>query len=190
MHAAADADLRRLRAVRPAALYSDKAVGGTARAHPRRFRERRGHPPDLRVRDDPGVRDPCRAGVLAARSSARNLLGILWGPDSMVPQPQDAIDRLETLQVVRRPRAAADSSTAGPIGRSSTTGRCSGGWPSSAARGCCCGSRCSSRKLLPGWMFNIAALVHGEEALLAVGFIFTFHFFNGHSGPTKFPMDT
>ena len=39
-------------------------------------------------------------------------------------------------------------------------------------------------------MFNIAALVHGEEALLAVGFIFTFHFFNGHVRPAKFPMDT
>jgi len=43
---------------------------------------------------------------------------------------------------------------------------------------------------LPGWMFNIATLVHGEEALLAVGFIFTFHFFNGHVRPAKFPMDT
>jgi hypothetical protein len=32
--------------------------------------------------------------------------------------------------------------------------------------------------------------VHGEEALLAVGFIFTFHFFNGHLRPNKFPMDT
>jgi hypothetical protein len=39
-------------------------------------------------------------------------------------------------------------------------------------------------------MFNIATLVHGEEALLAVGFIFTFHFFNGHLRPEKFPMDT
>jgi len=45
-------------------------------------------------------------------------------------------------------------------------------------------------KVLPGWMFNIASLVHGEEALLAVGFIFTFHFFNGHLRPAKFPMDT
>jgi hypothetical protein len=27
-------------------------------------------------------------------------------------------------------------------------------------------------KFLPGWMFNVATLVHGEEALLAVGFIF------------------
>jgi cytochrome b subunit of formate dehydrogenase len=44
-------------------------------------------------------------------------------------------------------------------------------------------------KFLPGWIFNIATLVHGEEALLAVGFIFTIHFFNGHIRPEKFPMD-
>ena len=43
---------------------------------------------------------------------------------------------------------------------------------------------------LPGWVFNVALLVHGEEALLAVGFIFTIHFFNGHLRPEKFPMDT
>jgi len=45
-------------------------------------------------------------------------------------------------------------------------------------------------QLLPGWMFNVATIVHGEEALLAVGFIFTIHFFNGHLRPEKFPMDT
>jgi hypothetical protein len=42
---------------------------------------------------------------------------------------------------------------------------------------------------LPGWVFNVATIVHGEEALLAVGFIFTIHFFNGHLRPEKFPMD-
>jgi cytochrome b subunit of formate dehydrogenase len=45
-------------------------------------------------------------------------------------------------------------------------------------------------KILPGWLFNIATIIHGEEALLAVGFIFTIHFFNGHLRPEKFPMDT
>ena len=44
-------------------------------------------------------------------------------------------------------------------------------------------------QFLPGWMFNIAMLIHGEEALLATGFIFTIHFFNGHLRPEKFPMD-
>jgi hypothetical protein len=44
-------------------------------------------------------------------------------------------------------------------------------------------------RFLPGAVFNVAMLVHGEEALLAVGFIFTMHFFNGHLRPEKFPMD-
>jgi len=44
-------------------------------------------------------------------------------------------------------------------------------------------------EFLPGWVFNVAMIVHGEEALLAVGFIFTVHFFNGHLRPEKFPMD-
>jgi cytochrome b subunit of formate dehydrogenase len=43
--------------------------------------------------------------------------------------------------------------------------------------------------LLPGWMINVAAIVHSDEALLAVGFIFTIHFFNTHLRPEAFPMD-
>lgn len=44
-------------------------------------------------------------------------------------------------------------------------------------------------KFLPGWVINIARIVHSEEALLAVGFIFTVHFFNTHFVPTKWPMN-
>ena len=43
---------------------------------------------------------------------------------------------------------------------------------------------------LPGWVLNIATIVHSDEALLASGFIFTVHFFNTHFRPSKFPMDT
>jgi len=43
---------------------------------------------------------------------------------------------------------------------------------------------------LPGWIINIALVVHSDEALLAAGFIFTFHFFNTHFRIEKFPMDT
>jgi len=45
-------------------------------------------------------------------------------------------------------------------------------------------------KLLPGWFINVATIIHSDEALLAVGFIFTVHFFNTHFRPDKFPMDT
>ncbi|HUX39240.1 MAG TPA: hypothetical protein VMV44_15175 [Rectinemataceae bacterium] len=44
-------------------------------------------------------------------------------------------------------------------------------------------------KLLPGIWINAAIIVHSDEALLAVGFIFTIHFFNTHLRPEKFPMD-
>ena len=45
-------------------------------------------------------------------------------------------------------------------------------------------------RILPGWFINVATIVHSDEALLAVGFIFTVHFFNTHFRPDKFPMDT
>jgi cytochrome b subunit of formate dehydrogenase len=45
-------------------------------------------------------------------------------------------------------------------------------------------------RLLPGWIINVATIIHSDEALLATGFIFTIHFFNTHLRPEKFPMDT
>jgi len=42
---------------------------------------------------------------------------------------------------------------------------------------------------LPGWVFNVAAITHGEEAFLAAVFLFTVHFFNNHFRPEKFPFD-
>ncbi len=45
-------------------------------------------------------------------------------------------------------------------------------------------------KLFPGWLINVAMIIHSDEALLAVGFIFTIHFFNTHLRPDAFPMDT
>jgi cytochrome b subunit of formate dehydrogenase len=42
-------------------------------------------------------------------------------------------------------------------------------------------------KYLPGWVFNVATVVHGEEAFLAAVFLFTVHFFNNHFRPNKLP---
>lgn len=44
--------------------------------------------------------------------------------------------------------------------------------------------------ILPGFVFNIAMIIHAEEALLATIFLFTVHFFNAHFRPDKFPMST
>ncbi len=45
-------------------------------------------------------------------------------------------------------------------------------------------------KFFPGWLINVCQIIHSDEALLAVGFIFTIHFFNTHFRPEAFPMDT
>ena len=45
-------------------------------------------------------------------------------------------------------------------------------------------------RIVPGWMVNVATTIHSDEALLAVAFIFSVHFFNTHFRPEKFPIDT
>jgi cytochrome b subunit of formate dehydrogenase len=123
------------------------------------------------------------------RRLLRRDYGILWGPSSMVPQPRDVTDFVAHVRwfVGRGPRPRFDRFTywekfdywavfwgMGIIGASGLLL-----WfPEFFAH------------LVPGWVFNVAMLIHGEEALLAVGFIFTMHFFNGHLRPEKFPMDT
>jgi len=44
-------------------------------------------------------------------------------------------------------------------------------------------------RFLPGWSLNIASLLHKAEAILAVSYIFIVHFFIGHLRPTSFPMN-
>jgi hypothetical protein len=45
----------------------------------------------------------------------------------------------------------------------------------------------ATASVMPGWVFNVAALIHGEEAFLAAVFLFTVHFFNNHFRPDKLP---
>ncbi len=42
---------------------------------------------------------------------------------------------------------------------------------------------------LPGWILNVAMVIHSIEALLAASVIFLVHFFNTHLRPEKFPVD-
>jgi thiosulfate reductase cytochrome b subunit len=117
------------------------------------------------------------------------LMKLLWGPDSMVPQLQDGIDIYRNFLwfIGRGPRPQFDRWT---YWEKFDYWAVFWGMLIIGGSGLLLWFPVFFSKLLPGWMFNIAALVHGEEALLAVGFIFTFHFFNGHLRPEKFPMDT
>ncbi|MGD0902532.1 MAG: hypothetical protein ABR924_06275 [Terracidiphilus sp.] len=44
-------------------------------------------------------------------------------------------------------------------------------------------------RFLPGWALNAVLVIHSEEALLAILFIFSIHFVNTHLRPDSFPMD-
>jgi cytochrome b subunit of formate dehydrogenase len=128
-------------------------------------------------------------GRVLDRLYRRREMGILWGPDSLVPQPRDVVEMLQHfrwfLGMGPRPRFDRFSywekfdywAVFWGMGIIGTSGLML--WfPRVFAT------------VLPGWVFNVAFVVHGEEALLATVFIFTVHFFNGHLRPEKFPMDT
>jgi cytochrome b subunit of formate dehydrogenase len=114
---------------------------------------------------------------------------LLWGPDSLVPQPQDAIDMWHNFKwfLGRGPRPQFDRWT---YWEKFDYWAVFWGMFIIGGSGLLLWFPMFFARFLPGWMFNVATLVHGEEALLAVGFIFTIHFFNGHLRPEKFPMDT
>ncbi len=117
-----------------------------------------------------------------------HVMKLLWGPDSMVPQLQDGIDIYRNFLwfIGRGPRPQFDRWT---YWEKFDYWAVFWGMMIIGGSGLLLWFPVFFSKVLPGWMFNIASLVHGEEALLAVGFIFTFHFFNGHLRPEKFPMD-
>ncbi len=114
---------------------------------------------------------------------------ILWGPSSMVPQPRDLQEFVEHVKwfVGRGPRPAFDHFT---YWEKFDYWAVFWGMAIIGGSGLMLWFPELFAKVVPGRVFSAALLVHGEEALLAVGFIFTIHFFNGHFRPEKFPIDT
>ncbi len=115
-------------------------------------------------------------------------LGLLWGPDSMVPQPHDIVEMSHHFRwfVGQGPRPRFGHFT---YWEKFDYWAVVWGMIIIGGSGLLLWFPTLFSLLLPGWVFNLAFFVHGEEALLAVGFIFTVHFFNGHLRPDKFPMD-
>ncbi len=122
------------------------------------------------------------------RSVFRKERGMFWGPNSMVPQPKDLWDFFANLRYFfyLGERPAGDRWTyfekfdylavfwgVAIIGVSGLML-----WYPSAFT-----------TVLPGWTLNAAYVIHSDEALLATGFIFVFHFFHTHLRPESFPMD-
>ena len=127
-------------------------------------------------------------GRLLRRVVARRDYSVFWGPASMVPQPKDLADMVQHVRwfVGLGPRPAFDRYT---YWEKFDYWAVFWGMAIIGGSGLLLWFPVAFARVMPGWAFNIALLVHGEEALLAVGFIFTIHFFNSHLRPEKFPMD-
>ncbi|UCC26255.1 MAG: hypothetical protein JSU98_03955 [Gemmatimonadales bacterium] len=119
---------------------------------------------------------------------AKDKRSLFWGPDSMVPQPRDVVDFVRQIRwyLGRGPRPRFPRFSYMEkfdyfavfwgvfiIGGSGLLL-----WfPEFFSR------------WLPGWVYNVATVIHADEALLASGFIFSIHFFHVHFRPDKFPID-
>jgi cytochrome b subunit of formate dehydrogenase len=123
-----------------------------------------------------------------ARLVLRGDRGIFWGPTSMVPQPRDAVELVQHVRYFlglgARPR----------FGRFTYWEKFDywavfWGVAIIGGSGLLLWFPTLFSRFLPGWIFNVAIIVHSDEALLATGFIFTIHFFNSNLRPEKFPMD-
>jgi cytochrome b subunit of formate dehydrogenase len=110
-----------------------------------------------------------------------------WGHDSLIPQPRDAVQMLQMfkwfLGLGPRPVFGRWSymekfdyfGSFWGVGLLGVTGFIR--WfPGLFA------------SFLPGWAYNVAAILHAEEALLAASFLFLVHFFNVHLRPDVFPL--
>lgn len=114
----------------------------------------------------------------------------LWGSDSLVPHPQDARDFLKQWKWYFTGKHA-DRPKFGRYGYLEKLDFFGEVWGFVVIGGS--GFMLWFPELfshwMPGWMFNVATVFHGVEALIAACFIFIVHFFNVHLRPDKFPLD-
>jgi len=115
--------------------------------------------------------------------------GYFWGPRSMVPQPSDIVDlfRMFRYFLYLGPRPKFDHFT---YWEKFDYMAVFWGVAIIGASGLALWFPTAVSTLLPGWALNAAYVIHSDEALLATGFIFLFHFLHTHLRPESFPMDT
>jgi cytochrome b subunit of formate dehydrogenase len=127
-------------------------------------------------------------GDVSYRSLIKGQRSILWGPNSMVPQLRDFTDIYNHLRYFLwlGPRPKFERFA---YWEKFDYWAVFWGMAIIGISGYALWFAPFVAKFIPGSWLNIALLIHGEEALLAVWFIFAIHFFNTHLRPGSFPMD-
>ncbi|NIP81800.1 MAG: hypothetical protein GWM90_22300 [Gemmatimonadetes bacterium] len=124
--------------------------------------------------------------VKIARSENRKKL--IWGSDSFVPHPDDARDFVQQWKYYFGKGSPPQFGRYGYLEKMDYLGEVWGFFVIGGS-GFLLWFPEFFGQWMPGWMFNVATVFHGEEAMLAAAFIFTIHFFNVHLRPEKFPLD-
>jgi cytochrome b subunit of formate dehydrogenase len=127
-------------------------------------------------------------GDVAYRVVVRKEYGLVWGPNSMVPRLKDLQDFIGNMKwfLFLGPKPKMDRYA---YWEKFDYWGVFWGMAIIGFSGYAMWFASFFARFIPGSWLNIALLIHGEEALLAVGFIFTVHFFNTHLRPGDFPMD-
>ena len=127
--------------------------------------------------------------IILRRVFLKREFGLLWGPNSLVPQPKDFLDLGSHFRwfLGLGPRPRFDRFT---YWEKFDYWAVFWGMAVIGISGYSMWFAPFVSRLLPGSWLNVALLLHGEEALLAAWFIFSIHFFNTHLRPGSFPMDT
>lgn len=125
---------------------------------------------------------------LLTRINWRDFPKSVFGPDSLVPNLDDARNLLQGIRWFFGfgSRPAFDRWT---YWEKFDYWAVYWGLPLLAVTGLMLMFPLATARLLPGWTLNIALLLHGAEAILAASYIFIVHFFIGHLRPTSFPMN-
>lgn len=123
-----------------------------------------------------------------AISGKMRVIDMLWGPRSIVPQPNDAEELVGNfkwfLGLAPRPK----------FGRFTYWEKFDylavfWGVALIGLSGLILWLPEFFTRFIPGEVVNIAWIIHADEALLATGFIFLIHFYNTHLRVEKFPLD-
>ena len=122
------------------------------------------------------------------RTVIRREKGMFWGPNSMTPQPKDVSDFFGNIKyfLYMGERPPGDRWT---YFEKFDYLAVFWGVMIIGISGLFLWFPAFFTSFLPGWTLNAAQVIHSDEALLATGFIFVFHFFHTHLRPESFPMD-
>ncbi len=127
-------------------------------------------------------------GVVGYRVIVKRETRLLFGVDSMVPRGQDFIDMARNFAwfLYLRPKPRLDRWT---YWEKFDYWAVFWGMTMIGLSGLMLANPTLSAHILPGQALNVAIVLHSEEALLAIGYIFIFHFIHNHGRPETFPLD-